>query len=103
MSLEETYEFFSQHSSLAGNLIFWRWTDCQLCDAVDLLISLSSSRIMSEIIEVPFPRAASRRFMSFFTFHISKFFSASVACWALMMGDGRRQDGSPLGFCQGQA
>ena len=58
---------------------------------------------MSEIIEVPFPRAASRRFMSFFTFHISKFFSASVACWALMMGDGRRQDGNPLIFRQRQA
>ena len=31
------------------------------------------------IIEVPLPRAASRRLINFFTFHISMFFSASFA------------------------
>ena len=34
--------------------------------------------------EVPFPRAASKRLMSFFTFQISMFFSASLA-WASLM------------------
>jgi len=41
-------------------------------------------RMMSEIMDVPFPLAASRRFMSFLTFQISMFFSASLACGALM-------------------
>lgn len=43
--------------------------------------------MMSEIMLVPLPRAASRRLMSFLTFHISMFFSASLACccWELMM------------------
>jgi hypothetical protein len=36
-------------------------------------------RIMSEIMLVPLPRAASRRLMSFLTFQISMFFSASFA------------------------
>jgi hypothetical protein len=36
--------------------------------------------MMSEIMEVPLPRACSRRLMSFLTFHISMFFSASLAC-----------------------
>src|SRR5690242_19909960 len=35
-------------------------------------------RMMSEIMDVPFPRAASRRLMSFLTFQISMFFSASL-------------------------
>jgi hypothetical protein len=43
-------------------------------------------RIMREIIEVPLPRAASSRLISFLTFQISIFFSASLACGALMMG-----------------
>jgi hypothetical protein len=34
--------------------------------------------------EVPFPRAASKRLMSFFTFQISMFFSASLA-WASLI------------------
>jgi hypothetical protein len=34
--------------------------------------------------EVPFPRAASKRLMSFFTFQISIFFSASLA-WASLI------------------
>ena len=38
----------------------------------------ASARIMSEIIEVPFPRADSRRLISFLTFQISMFFSASL-------------------------
>jgi hypothetical protein len=40
--------------------------------------------------DVPFPLAASRRLMSFLTFHISMFFSASVPLGALMaMFEGR--------------
>lgn len=42
------------------------------------------SRMMSEIIDVPLPRAASRRLISFLTFQISIFFSASFA-WASLM------------------
>ena len=38
--------------------------------------------------DVPFPRACSSRLMSFFTFHISMFFSASLACGALMLSKG---------------
>lgn len=38
--------------------------------------------------EVPLPRACSRRLMSFFTFHISMFFSASLACGALIVREG---------------
>jgi hypothetical protein len=45
---------------------------------------------MREIMEVPFPRADSRRLISFLTFQISMFFSASPACpcccWELMVG-----------------
>lgn len=44
--------------------------------------------MMREIIEVPLPRAASRRLISFFTFQISMFFSASFA-WASLMLAGR--------------
>jgi hypothetical protein len=36
--------------------------------------------MMSEIMLVPLPRAASRRLISFLTFHISMFFSASAPC-----------------------
>lgn len=42
------------------------------------------SRIMREIMDVPFPLAASRRLISFFTFQISMFFSASLA-WASLI------------------
>ena len=42
-------------------------------------------RMISEIMLVPFPRAASSRFMSFLTFHISMLFSASLAGCPLMM------------------
>jgi hypothetical protein len=46
--------------------------------------------MIKEIIDVPFPLAASRRLMSFLTFHISIFFSASVPLGALMaMLEGR--------------
>jgi hypothetical protein len=41
-------------------------------------------RMIKDIIDVPFPLAASRRLMSFLTFHISMFFSASVPLGALM-------------------
>jgi len=40
--------------------------------------------MMREIIEVPFPRAASKRLINFLTFQISMFFSASFA-WASLM------------------
>jgi hypothetical protein len=48
------------------------------------------SRMISEIMEVPFPLANSSRLMSFLTFHISMFFSVSFACGALMMGNDAR-------------
>ena len=38
--------------------------------------------------EVPLPRACSKRLMSFFTFHISMFFSASLAWGALIASEG---------------
>ena len=38
--------------------------------------------------EVPLPRACSKRLMSFFTFHISMFFSASLAWGALIVSEG---------------
>jgi hypothetical protein len=47
---------------------------------------------MSEIMEVPFPRADSRRLISFLTFQISMFFSASPpcpCCWELMVGEAK--------------
>jgi hypothetical protein len=45
--------------------------------------------MIREIMEVPFPRAASSRLMSFLIFHISMFFSASFACWGvLILGEG---------------
>lgn len=37
--------------------------------------------------EVPLPLAASRRLMSFLTFQISMFFSASFCCGALMFAE----------------
>lgn len=40
--------------------------------------------MIREIMEVPLPRADSRRLMSFLTFHISMFFSASPGGGALM-------------------
>ena len=46
-----------------------------------------SARIMSEIMEVPFPRADSRRLISFLTFQISIFFSASFGGGALILGE----------------
>jgi hypothetical protein len=44
--------------------------------------------MIKEIIDVPFPLAASRRLMSFLTFQISMFFSASFACGSDMMKEG---------------
>ena len=45
--------------------------------------------MIKDIIEVPFPRAASSRLINFFTFQISIFFSASLACGALIMSTNR--------------
>lgn len=64
----------------------------------------ADARMMSEIMEVPFPRADSRRLISFFTFQISMFFSASFACccWELMMGEAKEicsQGGKLEGLC----
>lgn len=47
--------------------------------------------------EVPLPRACSRRLMSFFTFHISMFFSASLACGALIVSEFGEDDQSRSG------
>lgn len=50
--------------------------------------------MISDIIEVPLPLAASSRLINFFTFHISMFFSASLACGCeLIMAT---QDQAPL-------
>lgn len=57
------------------------------------------ARIISDIMEVPLPRACSRRLMSFFTFHISIFFSASLACGALIMSEGGGYCLSGSRFC----
>lgn len=51
-------------------------------------------RIMSEIMEVPFPRADSSRLINFLTFQISMFFSTSFACCCcscleLMVGEAK--------------
>jgi hypothetical protein len=70
-----SYVFFSQHLCGAGNLIFGSWTLLE----ISLCRSAGDIRIINEIMEVPFPLAASRRLMSFLTFHISMFFSASLA------------------------
>lgn len=49
-------------------------------------------RIMSEIMEVPFPRADSKRLINFLTFQISMFFSTSFpCCWELILGDAKMQ------------
>ena len=52
--------------------------------------------------EVPLPRACSRRLMSFFTFHISMFFSASLACGALIVSEGAEYDHSSNRLCVGE-
>jgi hypothetical protein len=54
--------------------------------------------MMSEIMEVPFPRAASRRLINFFTFQISMFFSASLAAASLILTDA---DASRIGYLKG--
>ncbi len=52
--------------------------------------------------EVPLPRACSRRLMSFFTFHISMFFSASLACGALIVSEGAEYGHSSSRRCVGK-
>jgi hypothetical protein len=49
--------------------------------------------MIKEIMEVPFPLAASRRLISFLTFQISMFFSASVPLGALMVKVDRPLEG----------
>ena len=58
------------------------------------------SRIMSDIMEVPLPRACSKRLMSFFTFHISMFFSASLAWGALIVSESGEYGRSDGRYCQ---
>jgi len=41
--------------------------------------------MIKEIMDVPLPRASSKRLINFFTFHISMFFSASFVPLALMI------------------
>jgi hypothetical protein len=41
--------------------------------------------MIREIMDVPLPRASSKRLINFFTFHISMFFSASFVPLALMV------------------
>ena len=50
--------------------------------------------------EVPLPRACSKRLMSFFTFHISMFFSASLAWGALIASEGEDYDRSGSRCCR---
>ena len=47
--------------------------------------------MMRDIIDVPLPRAVSSRLMSFLTFHISMFFSASFCAGADMLRAGGTQ------------
>lgn len=49
--------------------------------------------------EVPLPRACSKRLMSFFTFHISMFFSASLAFGALIVSEFEEDDQSSSSCC----
>lgn len=46
--------------------------------------------------EVPFPRAASRRLISFLTFQISMFFSASFGGGALILGEATVDQGEQI-------
>lgn len=74
-----SYVFFSQHLRGAGNLIFGSWMLLVLTFLAEPAREVVNIRMISEIMEVPFPLAASSRLMSFLTFHISIFFSASLA------------------------
>lgn len=56
------------------------WALCMVSRALCGRQRQAYSRMMSEIMDVPFPRAASRRLISFLTFQISMFFSASLGC-----------------------
>jgi hypothetical protein len=51
--------------------------------------------MISEIMEVPFPLAVSRRLMSFLIFHISMFFSASFCTGADMLRGGVAREQRP--------
>ena len=62
---------------------------------------IADSRIMRDIMEVPLPRACSKRLMSFFTFHISIFFSASLAWEALIVSEGDDYGHSGSRCCRG--
>jgi hypothetical protein len=56
------------------------WALCIVSRKSLRIVQAGHARIMSEIMLVPLPRAASRRLISFLTFHISMFFSASLGC-----------------------
>jgi hypothetical protein len=70
-------KLFGQHLGGARDLVLGR---CACQRPPEQPASAAYSRMMSEIMDVPFPRAASRRLMSFLTFQISMFFSASLGC-----------------------
>lgn len=81
-----TYVFFSQHLGCARHLILGRYlrVSTSQLGGMRVLGGVATGvrghvRIMSEIMEVPLPRAASRRLISFFTFHIS-IYNAREAC-----------------------
>lgn len=65
-----------------ASLLLWilgPWGLARVSDSPEVCRAGPYLRIMREIIEVPLPLAASSRFISFLTFHISMFFSASFA------------------------
>lgn len=91
-----TYVFFSQHLCRSRNLILGGYSKCQVIEIFrGSKIQRNrgvSVRIMSEIMEVPFPRADSKRLINFLTFQISIFFSTSFpCCWELILGDAKVQ------------
>lgn len=68
-----------------------------LATASEWAAGSDSVRIMSEIMEVPFPRADSRRLISFLTFQISIFFSASFGGGALILAGRQLIRGESIG------
>ena len=92
MQISERRE--NHHSQIVHILLptFWllgRPDPWELRGKLESLLECSAIfvRIMREIMEVPFPLAASKRLISFFTFQISMFFSASFAWASLILAD----------------
>lgn len=72
----DTYEFFCQHLCGSRNLILWGYVAISVGGEA-ATVAKRDSRMTREIMLVPFPLACSRLLMSFLTFQISTFFSAS--------------------------